>query len=107
MEWNNTANSCDDFDKCAENLFCGNLVCNNTNLWFTCCQDDECGTVSCPNGFELDEAFDAWFDTDQCTELENVCGEQECKNTRGSYECECDSGFDVDIAEYEGSGEDQ
>ena len=36
MEWNNTANSCDDFDKCAENLFCGNLVCNNTNPGFTC-----------------------------------------------------------------------
>ena len=70
MDWNNVTNFCDDFDECAQNLFCGDLICNNTSPGFTCCEDEDCNTISCPDGFQLDESFEACFDVDECTELE-------------------------------------
>ena len=78
MEWNNTANSCDDFDKCAENL---SVVIQSvtTPISGSPVVEMMSAVQFHINGVELDKAFDALFETDEYTELENVCGEQECK----------------------------
>ena len=86
-----TAGVCQDTDECALNRdICGNkhYKCVNTFGGF------DCKRISCSKGYDFRNGV-CW-DNDECKEA-NKCGSKGfCINTRGSYYCRCQSGYDVD-----------
>lgn len=57
------------------------------------------GTCDCPNGYEGDGY--RCFDIDECSLKTHQCdSNSDCKNTVGSYHCECPNGY---MANFDGS----
>ncbi|XP_059051450.1 fibrillin-1-like [Achroia grisella] len=54
--------------------------------------------ASCQSGFEMDE-YGACFDIDECATNQHVCSGliESCRNTMGSYVCDCATGFRRDL----------
>ncbi|KAA0202666.1 hypothetical protein HAZT_HAZT007815 [Hyalella azteca] len=89
--------SCIDIDECAEaglsncraNENCVNL------LGSYICQPK----MLCGRGFALDETGTNCVDIDECASGDHECtGGQECHNRRGSYTCQCPTGFRLNRA---------
>ncbi|XP_047735450.1 fibrillin-1 isoform X2 [Hyalella azteca] len=88
---------CEDIDECAEaglsncraNENCVNL------LGSYICQPK----MLCGRGFALDETGTNCVDIDECASGDHECtGGQECHNRRGSYTCQCPTGFRLNRA---------
>lgn len=47
----------------------------------------------CNAGYESTETGNACRDVDECRDTPNVCRRGRCRNTPGSYDCQCDAGF--------------
>ncbi|CAG5123142.1 unnamed protein product [Candidula unifasciata] len=95
---------CQDINECLEDPCNENQYCTNTQGSFTCFScDGACVSCTgsgpdkcneCSPGFSMNETKFC-FDNNECEADETLCkGENEvCKNTPGSYECRCKSGF--------------
>ncbi len=82
--------SCTDVDECAtDNGGCGDdmLCTNDTNGGYAC---------TCKPGYALDKSGNC-ADVNECKQSPSPCHpDATCKNTDGSYECTCNSGFTGD-----------
>ena len=86
----------EDINECTtfENLCQPNGQCKNKLE----CQGFEC---ICNTGYDVDPKGMRCIDIDECQVLDNVCGEDEngdptgqCKNSLGSFSCECNDGYE-------------
>lgn len=78
-----------------------NLDDNNV----TCSQQNKKDGGICPDGYVMDKLQGKCVDIDECfNNLTNFCKtemHQECKNTVGSYYCNCLSGYSLDVTQNE------
>lgn len=76
-------NRCQDFDECATGVC--DQGCENTNGSYRC---------FCYQGYRL-VSKDRCVDVDECAENSTICGDLQCANIRGSFQClgKCDVGF--------------
>ncbi|CAD5114859.1 DgyrCDS3894 [Dimorphilus gyrociliatus] len=51
-------------------------------------------TCTCLSGYELRDKFEC-LDIDECKKYPNICGNAECKNTKGSFYCKCKNGYEL------------
>ena len=73
--------TCTDIDECKDGPGCGeDKLCFNTVGSFVCCD----------KGYEIAEDDVSCIDTNECKDP-GICEEpnKECKNTNGSFECNC------------------
>ncbi|KAK3773709.1 hypothetical protein RRG08_001438 [Elysia crispata] len=96
---------CQDIDECATEPCEENQYCSNTQGSYTCFSCDvACESCTgpgskkckeCHSGFTLTEDSSECIDDNECDTDTSLCnGENEiCKNTPGSYECACQTGF--------------
>nr|XP_033957003.1 latent-transforming growth factor beta-binding protein 1 [Pseudochaenichthys georgianus] len=82
--------SCDDIDECGLNdTLCGpHGFCENRLGSFRCL---------CEQGYQEAPGGQGCVDVNECELLSSVCGEAQCKNTDGSFHCECPSGQDYNV----------
>lgn len=80
------ASACVDIDECAEHKDLCTHFCQNFQGAFRCL---------CSRGYKLGLDMRSCSDIDECAGKENICGDQVCKNLRGSYICEqkCPRGY--------------
>ncbi|XP_065179063.1 uncharacterized protein LOC135809606 [Sycon ciliatum] len=71
------------FQPCASGVMCMDEPAPNTGF--------QCGP--CPTGFSGDGQ--TCFDLDECKDISPSPCAQECVNTQGSYQCACNSGFQL------------
>lgn len=84
----NSNKKCEDINECAVGKPCSDY-CNNTIGSFIC---------SCPVGFKLFSDQRRCIDINECDEQTDTCdkGTSICINNKGSYECRCKDGFNID-----------
>ncbi|XP_078352256.1 mucin-like protein, partial [Oculina patagonica] len=73
-------------DPCFPGVKCANVPLNVSKTGFTC--------GPCPSGYHGDGT--SCFDIDECINHVTKCS-QSCINTPGSYVCDCDQGFKLEI----------
>ncbi|GFO44472.1 cysteine-rich with egf-like domain protein 2 [Plakobranchus ocellatus] len=96
---------CQDIDECATAPCEENQYCSNTQGSYTCFTCDvACDSCTgagpkkckeCSTGFTFNEDSTECLDDNECSADPSLCsGENEmCKNTPGTYECVCQTGF--------------
>ena len=46
--------------------------------------------------YKIKKYFYSMTDVDECSTIPDICGDNStCTNTDGSYECECDDGYEM------------
>ncbi|KAG7237259.1 hypothetical protein INR49_032592 [Caranx melampygus] len=86
FKFNADAADCEDQDECKDfgGSVCGTWHCENTIGSYRC-------FMGCQPGLEGEDATDC--DIDECVN-ETICGNHGfCKNTDGSFHCQCDQGY--------------
>ena len=78
-----TNEACTDINECDFHRFCQNKRCRNKVGGYTC---------HCPDGYKMNGTD--CFDIDECADLSICPLNAACKNNRGNFICECDSGFE-------------
>ncbi|XP_012868977.1 PREDICTED: latent-transforming growth factor beta-binding protein 2 [Dipodomys ordii] len=82
---NEDGTACEDLDECAFPGVCPTGVCANTVGSFSC--------KDCDRGYRPSPLSHTCEDVDECKDTLSTCLGGECKNTPGSYQCLCPSGF--------------
>jgi hypothetical protein len=79
--------NCETFDLCNDG--------NNGGCEQTCHHDQSIVKCLCLKGFDIDARdITRCVDVNECETDENICGNLECQNTYGSFECKCHEGDD-------------
>uniref|UniRef100_A0A8C3Q1V5 Latent-transforming growth factor beta-binding protein 1 n=1 Tax=Chrysolophus pictus TaxID=9089 RepID=A0A8C3Q1V5_CHRPC len=96
--------SCEDIDECVAQAACPSRLCLNTEGSYSCMACDAgytisrdgstCEVLAIP-GTSLCAVPFCLADVDECADLAIQCLGGECRNTLGSYECHCQTGFEL------------
>uniref|UniRef100_A0A8C3Q4P9 Latent-transforming growth factor beta-binding protein 1 n=1 Tax=Geospiza parvula TaxID=87175 RepID=A0A8C3Q4P9_GEOPR len=79
--------SCQDIDECTAWAPCPSRLCLNTEGSYSC--------MSCDAGYAVSRDGSMCEDLDECEDPAVQCLGGECRNTLGSYECHCQTGFEL------------
>ncbi|RWS06923.1 hypothetical protein B4U79_08827 [Dinothrombium tinctorium] len=89
LRFDRRTETCIDINECQKNPCRKYETCHNTFGSYRCIPN-----VKCDVGFQLNKEGDACEDIDECETGAHTCNAgQNCRNTQGSYFCECISGF--------------
>lgn len=98
--------SCSDVDECHENTrICNGGQCENTVGSYRCVCTE--GLTPGPGGTSCLGTYMIWFylfciivwnfcsDIDECAQRKDICGNGDCVNNLGSFQCRCEDGYSV------------